>query len=739
MLKLLADETRLRVICALLEGEHSVNELAELVGRPACRGLPAPGQAPPGPPGAQPAGGDPDLLRARRRARAPARRRGALARRPRDGAWLTTTGEASGTATPMPPGSHRWRPTAAPCSTALVLLVAFMAFEVGAAVASNSLVLLADAGHMLVDVGAIAGSLVAIRLAARPETGSHTYGMKRAEILAAAGNAIALLIVSALVTYDAVVRLVHPSSVDGAVLIVVAAVGVAVNLAATLTMARANRRSLNVEGAYRHILTDLYGFIGTLIAGHRDRALGLRPGRRHRVAGRRPLHVEGGGGAAAPGAAHPARGDPGGHRRRGGASTPDGAARGAVGARPPRLDPHLVAADPHRPRRGHRRVLHDRRGGACPRPPAGLPVRATSTWRTRRCSSSRPGTSSTSSAGTPDERNRAARRCSVARRSGGWLPAPPPAPRARSSGRCRRRAARRGASRRRAGRGGPGRTRTGRRRRRRRVRTVGACASSARMTSVPAPSRAGSRTTMSGRPSAGRHQRRRHLALQDAQVGEGGAVVAGVGAGAPVPLDGEDRSRRAHRVGQGDGEQAGAGVEVDDRRHPLQSPATSRTAREQRRRGAPVDLPEDAGRDPVGAAADGGVHRAGRPADLPSDDHAGADVGQARRRLAAWRDRDHRLGRIGARRDLELGGAGPQLRQGAGRADTADWRSGSRRRTRAGGSGDAGSPRRRGRRPPTRTRVRQPSPSASPAHRLDLDLAAPGRPGAPAARRCGRP
>jgi cobalt-zinc-cadmium efflux system protein len=150
---------------------------------------------------------------------------------------------------------------------ALVLLVAFMVFEIAAAITSNSLVLLADAGHMLVDVGAIVGSLVAIRLAARPETGSHTYGMKRAEILAAAGNAIALLIVSALVTYDAVVRLVHPSHVDGAVLVVVASVGVVVNLAATLTMAGADRRSLNVEGAYRHILTDLYGFAGTLIAG----------------------------------------------------------------------------------------------------------------------------------------------------------------------------------------------------------------------------------------------------------------------------------------------------------------------------------------------------------------------------------------------------------------------------------------------------------------------------------------
>ena len=149
----------------------------------------------------------------------------------------------------------------------LVLLVAFMAFEVGAAIYANSLALLADAGHMLVDVGALALSLLAIGLAARPETGSHTYGLKRAEILAAAANGLALIVVSALVTYDAIVRLVHPGPVRGGVLIVVASVGVVVNMVATLTMGRANRRSLNMEGAYRHILTDLYGFIGTLIAG----------------------------------------------------------------------------------------------------------------------------------------------------------------------------------------------------------------------------------------------------------------------------------------------------------------------------------------------------------------------------------------------------------------------------------------------------------------------------------------
>ena len=92
---------------------------------------------------------------------------------------------------------------------------------------------------MLVDVGAIAGSLVAIHLAARPETGSHTYGMKRAEILAAAGNAIALLVVSALVTSGRSCACCTRRPVDGAVLIVVAGVGVAVNVVATLIMSRA--------------------------------------------------------------------------------------------------------------------------------------------------------------------------------------------------------------------------------------------------------------------------------------------------------------------------------------------------------------------------------------------------------------------------------------------------------------------------------------------------------------------
>jgi cobalt-zinc-cadmium efflux system protein len=149
----------------------------------------------------------------------------------------------------------------------LVLLAAFMGVEIAVAFAAHSLVLLSDAGHMLADVGAIAGSYVAIRLASRPETESHTYGMMRAEILAAAGNGITLLLVAALVTFEAIERLVHPAAVHGWAVIIVAAVGVGVNVVATVLISRADRTSLNIQGAYAHIVTDLWGFIGTVIAG----------------------------------------------------------------------------------------------------------------------------------------------------------------------------------------------------------------------------------------------------------------------------------------------------------------------------------------------------------------------------------------------------------------------------------------------------------------------------------------
>jgi cobalt-zinc-cadmium efflux system protein len=152
-------------------------------------------------------------------------------------------------------------------ATALGLIVCFLIFEVTLAFVGHSLALLADAGHMLTDAAALAASLVAFRLARRPAAGVWTFGFKRAEVLSAQANGITLLVISALVAFEAITRLVHPVTVRGGIVVTVAAVGVAVNVAATWVISRANRRSVNVKGAFAHIVTDLYGFIGTLAAG----------------------------------------------------------------------------------------------------------------------------------------------------------------------------------------------------------------------------------------------------------------------------------------------------------------------------------------------------------------------------------------------------------------------------------------------------------------------------------------
>ena len=150
---------------------------------------------------------------------------------------------------------------------ALALIVGFMIVEVIVAVVSGSLALLSDAGHMLTDAGAIAASLWAINLAARPARGIWTFGFKRAEILSAAANGITLLVISALVAVEAIHRLLDPPPVEGGPVLVVAILGIIVNLVAVWVLAKANRSSLNVEGSFQHILTDLYGFIATAVAG----------------------------------------------------------------------------------------------------------------------------------------------------------------------------------------------------------------------------------------------------------------------------------------------------------------------------------------------------------------------------------------------------------------------------------------------------------------------------------------
>jgi cobalt-zinc-cadmium efflux system protein len=151
---------------------------------------------------------------------------------------------------------------------ALALIVVFMLAEITAGVLASSLALLSDAAHMLTDAAALALALVAARLAARPAGGPMTYGLGRAEILSAQANGVTLLILSVVIVVDALRRLVSPVHVDGLPVLIVALVGVVVNLAAAAILARGTgaQRSLNLEGSYRHILTDLYGFIATAVA-----------------------------------------------------------------------------------------------------------------------------------------------------------------------------------------------------------------------------------------------------------------------------------------------------------------------------------------------------------------------------------------------------------------------------------------------------------------------------------------
>lgn len=146
------------------------------------------------------------------------------------------------------------------------LLGTFLVGEVVVAFASSSLALLSDAGHMLTDVASLAVALWALRLARRPAGGAMTYGWKRTEILSAAVNAGTLLVVALIVLIEGVRRMIDPPSVDGGPVLITALVGIAVNILVAWSVSRANRSSLNVEGAYQHILTDLYGFIATAIA-----------------------------------------------------------------------------------------------------------------------------------------------------------------------------------------------------------------------------------------------------------------------------------------------------------------------------------------------------------------------------------------------------------------------------------------------------------------------------------------
>ncbi|MFN8081290.1 MAG: cation diffusion facilitator family transporter [Kineosporiaceae bacterium] len=160
-----------------------------------------------------------------------------------------------------PDADRRW------LFAALSLIVAFMLGEVVVGLIAGSLALLSDAAHMLTDAMSIVLALIAMRLAQRPPQGGYTFGLQRAEILSAQANGWTLLLLGAWLAFEAVRRLLEPPHVVGGLVLITAAVGVVVNLLAVACMSRANRSSLNIQGAFQHILNDLFAFLATLVAG----------------------------------------------------------------------------------------------------------------------------------------------------------------------------------------------------------------------------------------------------------------------------------------------------------------------------------------------------------------------------------------------------------------------------------------------------------------------------------------
>lgn len=166
--------------------------------------------------------------------------------------------------------THRVPALKPPTRTLQVVLVVTAAFTVVEAAGgwiANSLALLADAGHMLTDVAALALALFASWIAQRPATARKTYGYLRLEILAALVNGTALFVLTGFIVWDALKRLAAPPAVEPRILFVVATMGLLVNLYAARRLHGGHRHSLNVRGAYLHVLGDLLGSVGALAAG----------------------------------------------------------------------------------------------------------------------------------------------------------------------------------------------------------------------------------------------------------------------------------------------------------------------------------------------------------------------------------------------------------------------------------------------------------------------------------------
>jgi cobalt-zinc-cadmium efflux system protein len=151
----------------------------------------------------------------------------------------------------------------------LALTVCYMVAEVVGGFLTNSLALLSDAGHMLVDLAAIALALLALWFAARPVTPQKTYGYYRMEILAALANGVALVVISLLIFYEAFNRIKNPGAikVEGFELMLIAVGGLVVNIISAWLLHSASESNLNVRGAFLHVIGDALGSVGAIIAG----------------------------------------------------------------------------------------------------------------------------------------------------------------------------------------------------------------------------------------------------------------------------------------------------------------------------------------------------------------------------------------------------------------------------------------------------------------------------------------
>lgn len=150
---------------------------------------------------------------------------------------------------------------------ALAINVGLLVAEVVGGVLTGSLAVLADAGHVLSDAGAIVLALIAARLASMPAAGRRTFGYQRSEVLAALVNGLALVAVSVAIAIAAIGRLSDPPGIDGAGVLALGALGLAGNLAATMVLARGQREDINLEGVLRHSFADALGSVGVLLAG----------------------------------------------------------------------------------------------------------------------------------------------------------------------------------------------------------------------------------------------------------------------------------------------------------------------------------------------------------------------------------------------------------------------------------------------------------------------------------------